>query len=900
MTRIHYLNKNEVNSNKLCIVVSCLCTAFLLLLVYCLRGIYPFGTFNVSYYDMSQSNIPGAYYVYDVLHGDSDMWLNWKMGAGTAVAEAIGNSVLSPFNLLFLFVSRSKILEAMSWFLLIKLCACAASMTFYSQRTFVRLGSFWHIVFGILYASGGFVLQYYTNIHFLDIVALFPLLIYFCDRLLVDEKVLGYILLMTLGLINNIQMMSMVCWFIVLYVSYPIRLMDKARRKRTAFLLGVSTVIALCMSACITLPVMAVLFQSGRSQLETNKVFEYLYGILVNQSKNAKLFMVYGTEIAVSSLLYCVLFMRKRIRELWKYLRMVIFLFIPIPFELVNRFWHIGGYVQFPMRFGYMLPFAGLALLGSILVLLEEQSEVKESVWRKYAGLFAIAGIPFLAVALFGFAKLFSQYGIRDDSSFRPYWSLLAIIVIVYFLALCAKERRIRYAVCGLAAILQFTIGWYGFLAPEEEASPECTDDIVYNGERLRDYLRVQGDDEYNHLNRVKDASVSMNANYGNIVGRASISSWSYGINPNLVPLLEHLGYNSNYIRTLDGGATVFSDAFFRMGSVVSYEKPDEKLYELKDTVDEYYISDAKYLYPFGVVVSENHLNTELANEETSAYQWQNALYQLVSGDSDFIMTSVFVDDFLKQESFDDQMNGYVYEYSIPVEDEAAVYLSPLKNNQYMFWVDDEQLSIHDLANAENTIYPGFFANGLISLGVRKNTTIELKICCPNPLEEENVELGFLSLNKLQDSIEFQNSFQRSVKVHSDGFSMEISGVDEGCYLLLPMDALDSFKLTINGRKGQTANPFCDALVMIALDEGENELELRYVPKGLYVGMVVSCVGLVLLGFLLKYKDAMLSWQWISSTVLYMYYLVFWGFVIIVYILPMLATIIVKIKYSGS
>lgn len=887
-------------SNNLGMFCSCVSTAILLLFVYMLRGIYPFGNGNISYYDMAQANVPAAYYVYDFLHGDAGMWWNWLIGSGCTLADSIGNSILSPFNLMFLFVSRSRILEAMSWFLLIKLCACAASITFYSQRTFGRLGSYWHVVIGILYASGGFVLQYYTNIHFLDIVALFPLLIYFCDRLLEDEKALGYILLMSLGLINNIHMMSMVCWFIVLYVAYPIRQMDKAKRRRAGFLLGISTVIAICLSACVTLPVLAVLFQSGRSQLETNKAFEFLYGILVNQSKNAKLFMLYGSEIALSSLLYCALFMRKRIRETWKYLRMVIFLVIPIPFELVNRFWHIGGYVQFPMRFGYMLPFAGLALLGKILVLQEEQSEVKESVWRKYAGLFAIAGIPFLGVTLFGFAKLFSQYGIRDDSSFRPYWSLLAIFVIVYFLALCTKERRIRYAVCGLAVILQFSIGWYGFLAPAEEASPECTDDIVYNGERLRDALRAPDDDEYNYLNRMKDASVSLNANYGNIVGRASISSWSYGIKPNLVPLLEHLGYNSNYIRTIDGGATVFTDAFFRMGSVISYEKLDENLYDLSGTVDEYFISDARYLYPFGVVVSENHLDAELANEETSVYQWQNALYQLVSGDSDFIMTSVYVDDFLEQESFDDQMNGYVYEYSIPVEDEAAMYLSPLKNNQYMFWVDDEQLSIHDLANAENTIYPGFFANGLISLGVRENTSIELKICCPNPLEEESVELGFLSLNKLQDSIDYQNSFARTVKVHSDGLSMEISGVNEGSYLLLPMDELDSYKLTINGRRGQTADPFCDALVMVALDEGDNQLELRYVPKGLHVGIVVSCVGLVLLGLLLRYKDILLSWQWISSIVLFMYYLVFWGFIILVYILPIIATIIVRIKYSGS
>ena len=146
-------------SNNWGIICSCIITAILLMFVYLLRGIYPFGNGNISYYDMAQANVPGSYYVYDLLHGDTGMWWNWLIGSGATLADAIGNSILSPFNFMFLFVSRSKILEAMSWFLLIKLCACAASMTFYAQRTFGSLSSFWHILFGILYASGGFVLQ---------------------------------------------------------------------------------------------------------------------------------------------------------------------------------------------------------------------------------------------------------------------------------------------------------------------------------------------------------------------------------------------------------------------------------------------------------------------------------------------------------------------------------------------------------------------------------------------------------------------------------------------------------------------------------------------------------------------------------------------------------------------
>lgn len=889
-------NKEGFIYNNLGIICSCVITAVLLLVVYALRGIYPFGTGNISYYDMSQSNVPSAYYVYDFLHGDVGMWLNWQLGAGATTVDAIGNSILSPFNLLFLFISRSKILECMSWLLLVKLCACATSMSFYSQKTFVNLGAFWHTIIGLLYVSGGYVLQYYTNIHFLDIVALFPLVVYGCDRLLNEGKPMLYILFMSLGLINNIQMMSMVCWFVVLYSSYPIYKMEKEKRKRACLFLGISTAIAICISACITLPVLSVLLNSGRSNLPIDKEFERLYGILINESKNAKLFMVYGSEIGIAALIYRVVATKCRVKEVWKYLRMEILLLLPIPFEMVNHNWHIGGYVQFPMRFAYMLTFIGLAIFGNVLSLRTEQVDKN---WKKYAGLLSIAGIPFLAISLYGFTKLFAEYGIRDDSNFRPYWSLLFIIIVISLLCLCSAKQKIFYCFFGLLAILQFSVGWYGFLAPEYETSPECTDDIVYNSEKLRGYLREDGNDTYNFLNRIKDNSVSLNSNYGEVVGRSSIASWSYGINPNMVPFLQHLGYDSCYIRTLDGGGTVFTDAFFNMGTVVSYEKMNESLYEFESKVDKYYINNAKYLYPFGTVVSETSMDPLLANEDSSVYEWQNALFKLISDENNVLIDTLPVDQFLNQERFDEEIGGTVYEYSIPVRDKSIVYLSVPLENQYLVWLNGESVVFHDLAMPDNLIYPGFFVSGLISLGVYENDNIELKIASSQLLEENVAKIGLLSLDKLSNSIECQNKYIRNIQVEKNGLSMEIDGVEKDRMLLFPIAKLNDFHIVLNGRNITSENALKDALVMIELDEGFNEIKIKYVPRGLYLGIVLSCIGILLFVVFLKYKERISSYKYISTIFFYTFFLLYCGLLIAIYIYPIIYTIYINIKYRG-
>ena len=78
------------------------------LIIYCIilsvKGIYPFGSNTIDYYDMAQQIAAFYYHVYDMLHGTKAFFYDWYSALGTNMAMSTsGCSNLSPFNLFFLF-----------------------------------------------------------------------------------------------------------------------------------------------------------------------------------------------------------------------------------------------------------------------------------------------------------------------------------------------------------------------------------------------------------------------------------------------------------------------------------------------------------------------------------------------------------------------------------------------------------------------------------------------------------------------------------------------------------------------------------------------------------------------------------------------------------------------------
>jgi len=64
--------------------ISCisLTTVAIMMVVYAIKGIYPFGYNTISSYDMDELILPLFYHLWDWLHGESDAFFTWRIGGG--------------------------------------------------------------------------------------------------------------------------------------------------------------------------------------------------------------------------------------------------------------------------------------------------------------------------------------------------------------------------------------------------------------------------------------------------------------------------------------------------------------------------------------------------------------------------------------------------------------------------------------------------------------------------------------------------------------------------------------------------------------------------------------------------------------------------------------------------
>lgn len=879
----------------LSIVIAPVVMGAILLAVYAVKGIFPFGDKNISYFDLSQSILPIYYHTYDFLHGKVDAFWDWYSAGGQSMVDTAGGFIFSPFNLFFFFVKRSQLLNAMSFFLMLKICVSAGTMSFYYRKTFPRITGIWHILVGILYASSGFAIQYYTNLHFLDIMALFPIIIYFTDRLLKEYKFVGYIVIMALGFVINFYLMVMVGIYLVIY-AYMIIKQRKENRRKCGALLGCSTLMAFGLSAVITIPTLVALLSSSRTEVTSDSFSNLLPAIVYNHGYENKMFMIYGCELAAAMLIAYILIRKKNINKFSKEIVMLAIVGIPIWCELTNLIWHIGSYVEFPMRFGYMLTFTGLCLAGKVMEQgKSEEKDTKEIKWLKYFRIPAIACIPFMGVSMYYFMNTFTQNAIRNTSYYPAYWSAFILLVCTFLFALLSQEKMVIVVVCSMLVVMQAGLGWYGFLAPEEEYSVECTDNIIQYTESIHDMAESLPD---SRINRVKDESVTLNANYPLVFEQSSLSNWTLGAKPAFRKLIGKLGYSTDYTRILDNGGTVFSDAFMHVTNAIAKEGETSELYRKTKQRSGYIYSDAVYTYPFGMLVS-NDIKEWTTREEWDNFETQNSMFNAIYHTEEPLINEIDIWDNIKEESITED-ETYRYVCSITVENKAAIYIQNTQQedaNYYIFKKNDSEINIPILDDIENYVYPGNFNNGLLFCGVAENEDINLEIESAEPIQKNELKIGILNLSLLEESIEVQNQTQRRVLAGKNSLCITVQN-NQADGIVIPIGFDSSTKVSVNGKNVKPVAVADNAMYFIPLEQGNNTVKMIFCPAGMNIGILITILSMAGILLFCKFRQNIIGNKWVGIYMNFLIALFAKCILIFMYIIPIIITIIAKIWFK--
>lgn len=846
-------------------------TAVLFCVILAIKGIYPFGKLTIDYFDMAQQITAFYYHIYDVLHFEKNLFYDQYTALSVNMAMSTsGCSQLSIFNLFFLFVNRDMLLESLSIFMCIKIMLMSLFMYVYINYRF-KFSEFFKVIISVGYAFSGYVLTLYMTIQWLDIAALFPLLMLFLHKLIKDGNIKGYIVTLSLMVIASYYLSFMILIYIVLIVTLLVfsdRLFErfgysKQYDKYNLLKLLLSTVVSLGISAFILLPQIMQTLNSARFNNESSGGILSMYYKIVSTTKPAytsRWWTLLGT-----SFLFAVIIVG--IKEYFKNKKLVITTFLALFIVLselfvegVNLFWHFGSYVLYPIRNGFIIYFtiAGIACIFIEKLTMDGYFVRNRNVIVSIILFIILAGCE---------AVLINCYSRADGLTVRTVFHMTSIIMFALFLAymcLIICKRGQYYEIGAMFFVAEIIL--FGFIFIGKPAfTTGYTEDAEQEGEYIRictqldDSEYLKADDRL--FNRVKNPDTSLNANYGLILRRPVLSNWTHILSPLLQRDAKALGYSVQYTRLLDSGGTVFSDMLLSISQIVSRIPMDESLYTLVGTEDVeidhisgereiYYIYDCKASLPFGIITD----NVEYDFENGDIVSLYNQIYSSATKKKDKIAEYVDV-----SENIDYKENRAILTKEVNVLGNKALYYlsNQVDTDDYNtgISVNGSRVLVPSISEMDNNLYPAHFNNNALYLGSFSNESVDIEIDYErydingneivSEFEPRIIEVDLDKAYKLSGDYQDPITYRTALK---NGYKFEFSKglLDEkGDFLLLPLSYDKGYRAYVNGEKTNLI-AVGGIFMAVPVDASTIDVTIKFVPDGMGIGAVISIVAITM------------------------------------------------------
>ncbi|MBQ9519021.1 MAG: YfhO family protein, partial [Firmicutes bacterium] len=611
--------------------------------------------------------------------------------------------------------------------------------------------------------------------------------------------------------------------------------LEKDKRKKFSAYLGLYTITALLISMAVVFP--SVLKWAGSSRIAEKESGSYLDSlkILRGYFANNAAFMLYGSELGIAAaavgLIKAKLAGQKPVRRDIFNIIMLILLIIPLFAEPVNIMWHFGSYDSFPCRYAFILTFAALEAYAAYTV------SVKERTHKKYAVYICIILMFLCIAAAAAFGLGFMRYGIYDIALYKKYIMLFPLLILMFALMHAFISRRAAGFITVTSAFCLSVILCIGFISPLRNAEYDSAQTTATMNTFIKESTMLDGalDFKNDNITRIKTVTPDLSPNFGLILERPTLSSWTNEASYGYLDQMRRFGYGIIKTKILSEGGTAFTDAFLNVGTVVSKYPVNEELYEKTQTVGDFNIYRCKNVFPFGLLVTKNFFITSFPAE---GIKMQNLLYNNLTGSLENIIEDVkpYYDHTEKVGEWD----GYCYALDIKGKKTLYARTDPEnKSNGYVFYINGAAHYFPYFDDPNAYIYPREHINGFVELGTFENENVSLVVASPDK-DLEMLEIGLLDNDRLENLIKcYENQHAENVVADKNKMSMTAEAPCD-CFMFLPVEYDINWEAEVNGQKADILPVLNNAFMAVDLPAGHCDIKMKYKPKNFYMGGALS------------------------------------------------------------
>ncbi len=818
-----YKNR-KLNMQQIWLLFAFLIPFMIMLTLFVIKGIYPFGDRCFLFSDMYHQYMPFFSELLHKVRGGESLSFSFHVGIGSNFLALFVYYLASPFHIFSLLVPEKYLIEFMSYLVVIKIGLAGLTSYYYlwkrgmGEETAVppRRDIGWGaLFFSGFYALSGFMAAYNYNIMWVDCVVLLPLIVLGLEKLVKERQCGLYCVTLGLSIFTNYYISIMICIFLVLYFGLLVVTEKKGWRSIGRFALY--SLLAGGMAAVLLIPEVCAILETDFGDMKFPEKVESYFSVLDMLARHCV--CVY-TERGLDHWpnIYCgsavlmlipMYLMNKGISIREKFVRMALAGFILLGFgtNFLDFIWHGLNYPDsLPARQSFLYIFLVLTMCYDVWRHVREEDSGQ--ILRGY-----LCAVGFLL-----FCEKFIEH--EDFELGVKLLTLLFVTVYAVLLYLYCTRRQRRVQIGLLAAALV-------------TAAAECgvnTYSTSVGTVSRSEYLGQQADyQKLYEMTKVREEGfyrlekfTRKTKNDGTLTGYPTASVFSSTLNSYVMDMYKLLGMRHSKVYYGFDGATALTCAMLNVNYMFGEsEEYANSLYTFVERSGDICLYQCSMRLPFGYVAPMGFDLPEAG--AGNGIRVQNKIVRDLG-----IQGTLFHKK--EREQAGDDIRFTTQDPGIYYAVLTAAGTSKIKYTGGS--VQEEEFK--DLKNG-SILYLGFLEEGqavTLTNGDEKDKTPKV-----------SADVYRLDEEVLAQTLECLSAQHMEQVVWESDFIKGSIVMKEPGRLILSVPYEDGWKILVNGEEEEGVL-FGGCLMAFDLEPGEYVFEMKYVPKGAWAGIGVSAASL--------------------------------------------------------
>ncbi len=826
------------------ILIPGLLTFSVLMFLFWMKGLAPFGTKSLVIMDADIQYIDFFCYFKDVLDGKNSIGYSFGKTLGGTNIAVLSYYLSSPFNLLLIFFNRSQLHTFFDLVVALKLSLASMTFAYFGLKRFERSTTGYSVVYSLI-AVGYGLCQYNiaqsSNIMWLDGVYMLPLILLQISNIVNGKKSHTLPLLVGIAIIFNWYSAGIDCiysgfWFVFEFALYSV---DKKFNLKYFIICSakylVEMISGVMLSAVLFLPTFGALKKSTRGSLHFGDLIDFSFigeipSILQKYTYGAK--SEYGSvalfcgSLAIVLAIFTIFNNRIGVRKrvlfagffAWTVL---IFYWHPL-FTLFSLFQWVSSYHY---RYSYVAAFS-ILFLASV-----GANEIKS---KQQAG-----NLLKIAIIFSGLLVILQYCKNVNDTKYVYATAVMVILETVLFI--CSKfENRNKLWMIFLTSV--FAVAGTADLAMNTKIllNSYSVDEVLQNNE----YIKTQGktietikvlDQSLYRISQTTTRNMGQNQltayyNEGLAYNYASISGYTSSPDDGQRSFLNKLGYpicGENMCIT--NTSILGADSLMGVKYVLSpYDIQGlTKISENDNNGKSIYLNS--YAFPMAFVYGDSDYDVK---ETTNPFEYQNELYKQLFGITENLYDPIEYDIIRG-----DNNCGAKIQVHIPDSSNIVMYGNILWNYQAdsSIYINDEFATKYACWLSPTVFY--------IPNTVGRECKIDVKSNADN-FDWDSAQFYALNLDVLSKCSDIANAGKVDNLSISNGHVSLCVDAEKNDRLLISVPSDEDWVITLNGGEAET-ELIGGCLYSIKLEQGTNDITMTYHIRYLKLGIAITSFTLL-------------------------------------------------------